>query len=156
MSDDWASRKVQSLKSALEERKRKEDLEYQRRTKVIAAAPRMCQLLIDNIKRSVSSFNELRKHEFFGSPEIGALEVGHASGQYIIKVVAPRAVLRVGLDEKMPAIPYSVSSVNSSFEEEATGELTFTLDGEEVWLQDGEGAKLSVPDAADRLLDMLV
>jgi hypothetical protein len=34
--------------------------------------------------------------------------------------------------------------------------LTFALDGGEVWLQDEDGAKLSVSEAADRLLDMLV
>ncbi|HEX8500228.1 MAG TPA: hypothetical protein VF659_06505 [Pyrinomonadaceae bacterium] len=84
MSEDWASRKVQSLKAALEERKRKEDLEHQRRTKVLADAPRVCQLVIDGIKSSVNSFNELSKSEALGSSGIGALEMSRAGGPYLI------------------------------------------------------------------------
>jgi hypothetical protein len=159
MSEGWADHKLDKLKNEILSRKQAEESERQRVTFIEARAENAAQQLLSDIQSSVNMFNLLRKHEQTGHEEIPVLEFAWIRAPYSVRVIAPNAVLEVSFESRGPSVKYMVSrtpETSQSSPQVDKKSLPFVRDGEHLALEKSGGGKLSVPAAADFLLDMII
>ena len=156
MSDDWGSRKVEELKQQVEDRVRKERLEYDRSEALRLNGPVICENLLAEMKKAVDSYETARSTDPVGLSEMPELLFHWIRQPHAARLVAPQAILEVGYDSQ--GITYKLSRAAATPQDSPSHDskaLPFLVEGDHMWLKAKDGSKLSVPVAAAKLLDLL-
>ena len=159
MSEGWVDRKLEKLRNEILNRKRVEELALQTRAFIEARAEEVAHRLLQDIQSSVSLFNNFRRHELMGHPEIPPLGFSVLQAGRGVMVEGTGGLLEVMYEPNGPFVKYKLTKspeTPNARGAEDRGTLDFVRDGEQLWLQGKDGGKLAVPAAADYLLDKII